>query len=169
MTQRFWRLATRTIHTAHIGLSKLLYPFHPLFGKEIEVLGGAGGERDQVYIRLPNHRTHGVPAWMFDEAICAGIRSAEKPAIACPALLKLARLLDSWKPVERSAAHEDTPQSSQNACFPPPGDTPASSDVGTNAVKRINSERVPDQVPAPLAGSAPLGGSPRKTRKRRLP
>jgi len=169
MAQEFRPLATRTIHTAHIGLSKLLYPFHPLFGKEIEVLGGAGGERDQVYVRLLNHRTHGVPAWMFDEAICAGIRSAEKPTIACPALLKLAQLFDSLKRVERSEAHEDTTSSSPNAHVPPPGSKPASSDVGTGAVERIHSERLPGQVPAPMAGSAPVGRSPRKTRKRRLP
>jgi hypothetical protein len=57
-----------------------------------------------VYVRLPNNTTHGVPAWMFDEAICAGIRSAEKPTIACQALLKLVQLLDSLKLGERSAA-----------------------------------------------------------------
>jgi len=168
MAQEFCPLATRTIHTAHIGLSKLLYSFHPLFGKEIEVLGAAGGERDMVRVRLPNNTTRGIPAWMFDEAICACVRSAEKPIIACQALLKLAQLLDSLKPVARSAAHEDTTTSSPNPRCPP-GSKPASVDVGTNADQRIDSQRVPDPLPAALAAVAHGSRPQRKTRKRRLP
>ncbi len=169
MTQGFWRLATRTIHTAHIGLSKLLYPFHPLFGKEMEVFGAAGSERDLVYIRLPNNTTRGLPAWMFDEAICAGVRSAERPTIDCRALLRLTQLLDSLKPDAHSAGHEPSIISTQNNSSTPSGTGPAWSDVGTNAVKQINAEHVPDQVSAPLARVAPVGRSQRKTRKRRLP
>ena len=43
------------------------------------MLGAAGGERDLVYVRLPNRTTRGVPAWMFDETICARVRCAERP------------------------------------------------------------------------------------------
>jgi hypothetical protein len=130
------------------------------------MLGAAGGERDQVYVRLPNDTTRGIPAWMFDEAICAFIRPAEKPLIACQALLELSRLLDAVKPVVRSAAHEDPTASAHNTHFP--GAKPASSDVGTTGVKRSHSERIPDQVPAPLAGAAALGRAQQKAAKRRL-
>jgi hypothetical protein len=43
---------------------------------------------------MPNNTTRGIPGWMFDESICAGIRSADRPTIDCPALIRLAQLLD---------------------------------------------------------------------------
>ena len=43
-----------------------------------------------------------------DEAIFAGIRSAERPTIDCHALLRLAQLLDSLRPARHSAGHEPT-------------------------------------------------------------
>ena len=58
---------TGTLHNARIGLfPKILYPYHPLFGKECEAFGAAGGARDMVYVRLADRSTKGVPAWMFD-------------------------------------------------------------------------------------------------------
>lgn len=74
--------------------ARVLYPYHPLFGKELEVFGGAGGQRDVIYVRLPNSTTRGIPAWMFDEVLCSGIRTAEQPPIDGDALLRLAHLLD---------------------------------------------------------------------------
>src|SRR5947199_8457577 len=92
----------RTLHTARIGsFAKILYPYYPLFGQEFELLGAAGGERDLVYVRLPNHTTRGVPAWMLDELICASVRCAERPTVDCRALLSLAPLLDSARPAAR--------------------------------------------------------------------
>jgi hypothetical protein len=43
---------------------------------------------------MPNNATRGIPAWMFDEIICASIRCADHPIIDCQALLRLAQLLD---------------------------------------------------------------------------
>jgi hypothetical protein len=114
---------TRTLHTADIGsFSKILYPYHPLFGKGFEVFGAAGGARDIVYVRLPSNTTRGVPAWMFDEIICARVRCAERPTVDCRALLSLAHLLDSARPALRSAGREFTlaaPQKSASSATQP--------------------------------------------------
>lgn len=133
----------------------------------MEVFGGAGGERDLVYVRLPNNTTRGVPAWMFDESICAGIRSAERPTIDCQALLGLAQLLDSWKPDAHSAGHEPSIMSSQNTSPSPPGAKSTPSGFGTDAVKRMASKHDPHKVPAPLARVTADSRSERKDSKRR--
>ncbi len=87
---------TCTLHTVRLSkTAKILYPYHPLFGKELEVFGGAGGQRDIIYVRLPNNRTRGIPAWMFDAVICSGVRTEEQPTICVRALLSLSQLLDS--------------------------------------------------------------------------
>src|SRR3981081_3815113 len=83
-----------TLHTARNGYLRILYPYHPLFGQVVEVFGAAGGLRDLVYVRMPNKATRGIPAWMFDEAICSSIRCAALPVISCKALLQLTQLLD---------------------------------------------------------------------------
>jgi hypothetical protein len=91
--------------------SKLLYPYHPLHGTDIEVLGGAGGQRDLIYVRLPDKSTKGVPAWMFDPGVCAGVRMEEKPVIDCRALVALSQLLDRRGTVDRSVPHDQTTNS----------------------------------------------------------
>ena len=46
-----------------------------------------------VYVRLADRSTRGVPAWMFDPAVCSTVRVAETPLIGCGALADLAALL----------------------------------------------------------------------------
>jgi hypothetical protein len=84
----------QTLHNARKGYLRVLYPYHPYYGQTFEVFGANGGLRDLVYIRMPNNTTRGVPAWMFDELICASVREADRPTIDCQALLRLAQLLD---------------------------------------------------------------------------
>jgi hypothetical protein len=88
--------------------ARVLYPYHPLFGKELEVFGGAGGQRDVIYVRLPNNTTRGVPAWMFDEVICSGVRTVEQPTIDGGALLRLAQLLDSIEESPRTGDDDNS-------------------------------------------------------------
>jgi hypothetical protein len=61
-----------------------------------------------VHVRLPDRSTRGVPAWMFDPGICAGIRWSENPLIDVSALVQLSRMLDSTSPGERNMGHEPT-------------------------------------------------------------
>src|SRR3712207_6308843 len=82
-----WR-KTCTIHTVRLSrTAKILYPYHPLYGRELEIFGGAGGERDVIYVMLPDRTTRGVPGWMFDEVVCSSVRTAEQPTIDGRALL----------------------------------------------------------------------------------
>jgi len=152
-------------------LLKLLYPFHPLFGTPLEVFGAAGGERDLVYVRLPNNTTRGVPAWMFDEAICAGVKSAERSTIDCGALLQLAQLLDSLRPKVHSAGHEptNTPSQINNIVNPPPDTKPTSAGLGKLTVQGVPAGRNPDKVFAAVAGTAPVRRAQREKPGRRLP
>jgi hypothetical protein len=59
-----------------------------------------------VYIRLADKSSKGVPAWMFDPAICAVIRLTDKPLIDCYALTRLAQLLDSMSSDAPTGEHE---------------------------------------------------------------
>ncbi len=61
-----WVLTNR--HTPHCPLwfIKASLPISSAVWNPSEVFGAAGGERDLVYVRLPNNTTRGVPAWMFD-------------------------------------------------------------------------------------------------------
>ena len=107
---------THTLHTARNGcVLRLLYPYHPLFGQEIQVFGAAGGLRDMMYVRLPNNTSRGIPAWMFDEAVCAGVRSENQSAIDCGALLRLCGLLDSHSGKERTAVHDSATTTNSGA------------------------------------------------------
>jgi hypothetical protein len=103
----FW--PTATLHNARIGLfSKILYPYHPLFGKDSESFGSAGGKRDMVYVRLADQSTRGVPAWMFDPVVCASVKAADEPLIECAALVELSVLLEQHSENVRTGGHGPT-------------------------------------------------------------
>jgi hypothetical protein len=158
--------ATHTLHTAQIGsFAKILYPYHPLFGKELEVLGVAGGARDLIYVRLPNRMSRGIPAWMFDEILCSRVQCAERPTVDCRALLSLAHLLDSTWPVPRSARREFT-------IAKPPRKSSASQSPGSASFGGRSQcappKRGTAQMLASAAGAAQEGRSRSKTQKRKL-
>jgi hypothetical protein len=98
----------QTLHNARKGYLRVLYPYHPYYGQTFEVFGSNGGLRDLVYIRMPNNATRGIPAWMFDETICASIRCADRPTIDCQVLLRLAQLLDLQAESRGIGGHESS-------------------------------------------------------------
>ena len=113
----FWQ--TATLHNARIGLfSKILYPYHPLFGKDCESFGSAGGKRDMVYVRLADRSTRGVPAWMFDPVVCSGVRAADEPLIECAALIGLSVLLAQHEANARTGGHGPTRNEPCNEASP---------------------------------------------------
>src|SRR5271168_4194236 len=154
MGRGFGCSVTSTLHTAHFGLLKLRYPFHPMFGTPLEVFGAAGGERDLVYVRLPNNTTRGVPAWMFDQAICAGVQTSARPIIDCGALLRLAQVLDSVKSERHSASHESDIKTPQSTNTKGPGSEPIAAGIGNASGQPMHSERSAHEVPAVVAGTA---------------
>ena len=129
MARAFGFARTCTIHNVRLSKSaRILYPYHPLFGRELEVFGGAGGERDVIYVMLPDRTPRGVPGWMFDEVVCSPVRTAEQPTIDGSALLRLAQLLDSFKEDRRTGNDDNKPYSQAQA------KSPATAIAGSTAV-----------------------------------
>src|ERR1700758_627205 len=139
----------QTLHNARKGYLRVLYPYHPLSEQVLEVFGASGGLRDLVYVRMPNNATRGIPAWMFDEAVCGRVRNADSPIINCHALLSLARLLDGQsegRGIERHGSSISRSKAISNASSAP-DDTVAgqgSSSKRTNARRR--SKKVSDVI-----------------------
>ncbi len=109
----------QTLHNARKGYLRVLYPYHPYYGQTFEVFGSAGGPRDLVYVRMANNATRGIPAWMFDESICASIRCADNPIVDCQALLRLALLLDLQGRSRGIGSHESSIAQPKNASRAP--------------------------------------------------
>jgi hypothetical protein len=120
--------------------AKVTYdPYHPYYGQTFEVFGANGGLRDLVYIRMPNNATRGIPAWMFDEAICASVRCADRAAIDCQALLRLAQLLDFQVESRGIGRHESSiPESKIASKISSSSDNTCAGEV---AFKRSNAKR----------------------------
>jgi len=102
-------------HTAHFSLNtKLRYQFHPLHGADFEIIGGVGGLRDEIHVRLPNNTTRGIPAWMFDEVLCSAIRIEQDPFVDPAALIDLMRLLEVSQLGVGNQGDESNPQNPDN-------------------------------------------------------
>jgi hypothetical protein len=129
----------QTLYNARKGYLRVLYPYHPYYGQTFEVFGSNGGLRDLVYIRMPNNATRGIPAWMFDEAICASIRCIDRPTIDCRALLRLAQLLDLQAESRSIGGHESSIPESKIAS----NISSSSADTGAGQVafKRSDAKR----------------------------
>jgi len=108
MAPAFGAAPRQTLHNARKGYLRVLYPYHPYHGQTFEAFGSNGGLRDLVYIRMSNNATRGIPAWMFDQAICSRVRCADRPAIDCHALLRLAGLLDLEVEARGIGGHESS-------------------------------------------------------------
>jgi hypothetical protein len=133
------------------------------------VFGAAGGARDLVYVKLPNNTTRGVPAWMFDEAICVSVRSAERPMIDCSALLRLAQLLDSVKVERHSAGHDPDHKTPPSTNTTQTTSVPVAAGTGNASSQRMHPGRGSEKVRAAVARTAPSGGAHGKRSGRRLP
>ena len=134
----------QTLHNARKGYLRVLYPYHPYYGQTFEVFGSHGGLRDLVYIRMPNNATRGIPAWMFDEAICASIRCADRPTIDCRALLRLAQLLDLQAESRSIGGHESSIPESKIASKI--SSSSADTGAGQVAFKRSDAKRRSKQM-----------------------
>ena len=139
MAPAFGAAPRETLHNARKGYLRVLYPYHPYYGQTLEVFGAGGGLRDLVYVRMPNNTTRGIPAWMFDESICASVRCADRAIIDFQALLRLAQLLDLQVESRRIGGHESSIPRSRIA-----SKISSSSDetgAGEVAFKRSDAER----------------------------
>src|SRR6267142_6478196 len=96
---------------------EIRYPWHPWCGRSVwihrkVVKGGRAVYRCSLE---PNHeaRLFEVPQWMFESGACCQVRSAEKPAVNCAALLDLKLLLHHARSTARNlvlqAQHSSSP------------------------------------------------------------
>lgn len=129
----------QTLHNARKGYLRVLYPYHPYYGQTLQVFGAGGGLRDLVYVRMPNNTTRGIPAWMFDESICASVRCADRAIIDCQALLRLAQLLDLRLENRGIEGHESSVPRSKTACKI--SSSSVSTGAGKVSSKRSNAKR----------------------------
>jgi hypothetical protein len=93
---------------------------------------------------MPNNATRGIPAWMFDEAICASIRCADRPTIDCRALLRLAQLLDLQAESRSIGGHESSIPESKIASKI--SSSSADTGAGQVAFKRSDAKRRSKQM-----------------------
>lgn len=72
---------------------KLYYPFHPLFEQrdDLEVIEVRS---DMLVARLPDGSRRGIPAWMFDPAVCDKVLKVSRPLVEAHTLLEIAHLLE---------------------------------------------------------------------------
>ena len=109
---------TDLIHTARFRDStKLLYPYHPLFGDAATPLEIIGARSDMFVARLPDNSRRGIPAWMFDVEVCASVRELPHPVIHSAALLEIMDMLECSGLGARNTPNEHKSQL-QECCDP---------------------------------------------------
>jgi hypothetical protein len=96
-------------HTARFrDFAKLLYPYHPLFQGGPTELEIVGARSDMLVVQLPDGARRGVPAWMFEEEICAAVRHSPHPMVEVTALIEIVKVLELNGRELRSARDECT-------------------------------------------------------------
>ena len=103
-------------HTARFtGFAKLLYPYHPLFRAGDVSLEIVGERSDMLVTRLPDGMRRGIPAWMFDEEVCATVRNSPHPIVQVASLLEIIDLLE-LNGLEIRSVHDEHKSQSKEGC-----------------------------------------------------
>jgi len=118
--------------------AKLVYPYHPLFNASGMALEIIGERSDMLVARLPDGSRRGIPSWMFDEMVCAGIHEGDRPTVDVASLVELMDLLERNGQVIRSVADEVTDQS-QEKCGPEAAVEPVNTSVGKRPDRAKNT------------------------------
>jgi hypothetical protein len=89
---------TEVINTHRTGIRKLLYRWHPLYGKELTIQGERNRHGAVMFVCSIDEDSGGafleVPAWMFDAATCCRFESGSSAHVDVYALRSLRALLD---------------------------------------------------------------------------
>ena len=86
-------------HKTHISkYQKVYYPWHPWYGRSV-LIRGTLVRRDRVVFRCTidddlSSKSLEVPQWMFDRAMCCGMRLVDTPVLGVCELHALKALLD---------------------------------------------------------------------------
>ena len=104
------RSTTERHKTHKTESAKVIYPWHPFYECEVRVHGERNRRGSIVLIcsagdemKVPVE----VPVWMFDTALCCGIRSGQNAHVTCEALRRLRKMLNSFAGVIE-AQHQST-------------------------------------------------------------
>jgi len=128
-------------HTARFGhFTKLLYPYHPLFQRDYSDLEIVERRSDMLVAQLLDGTRRGIPAWMFDEVICATVRESSEPIVDIDSLLELIKLLELNGREIRIARDERTSESKE-ACDVKVAVNPNSTSIRKHRGRETNSRR----------------------------
>ena len=90
---------TEGFNTHKTGARKVLYPWHPLYGKEVIIRGERNRRGAVMYVCSIDEDQAGafleVPAWMFDGAICCRFGSGSSAHVDVYALRSLRALIEA--------------------------------------------------------------------------
>ena len=143
------------------------YRFHPLFGKELEVVHRRDSRSaDERIAQLPDGTCCILPEWMFDESYCLSLQEVDRPVISVSALNELADLLASQDLVVRSSAHDsDTPPRTRcDSARPDRGTETALASNGERGVGSAKHSKPVRRATRRTAGRPAQGPSQRRTR-----
>ena len=105
---------TETLNTDKTESRTVVYPWHPFYGKAVEINGERNRRGTIVYVCTSDGSDAGavmeVPAWMFDPAVCCLLRSADHARVHVGALRALQVLLNQTckLPEDVVKAHQST-------------------------------------------------------------
>ena len=106
----FCRIQSKQSHTTNPPrFLRIHYRYHPLFGKELEVVHKRDSRSHQEMItQLPDGTRCVLPGWMFDESYCLALPEATSAVISIQSLIQLAELLASQEFAGRGLVHDST-------------------------------------------------------------
>ena len=87
-------MEARPNNARYLGRITVLYPLHPLQGREVDVFHSHRlDDRLHVEVQLEQRRLV-IPLWMTDADRVEAMTLGVDPACSCQALLRLAKLLE---------------------------------------------------------------------------
>ena len=150
----------------------MLYPWHPLYGKELTVTGERNPRSVVMVVCSSDDACDGagleVPPWMFDAAACCRFQSAPSAQVDISALRALRALLQAARSHQRDvveAQHQSTIVGGSDAQTGEDNTVPVSAVSGSlpksAAAKRNQSEASSSSRPSPTQTRGPRPGRTR--------
>jgi hypothetical protein len=138
------RRCTTERHKTHkTDSAKVIYPWHPFHGREVTIHGERNRRGAIVLICSAGDETKApleVPVWMFDAAVCCGIRAGETAHVASEALCCLHKMLNSIVGVIE-AQHQSTFTGGSDAQTNESGETTRSVSIDSRKGESASSNR----------------------------
>ena len=105
------RCTTERHKTHKTRAARVLYPWHPFYGREVAIQGERNRRGTTVLTCRGDSEASKVvleiPAWMFEEGVCCRFQSASAASVTVEALRALGRMLQATSGV-LEAQHEAT-------------------------------------------------------------